>query len=433
MQSETQPKPPQVKSFLSLFSGAGGLDLGLSSAGFDAKVCVEIDEDSRKTLATNHPNWTLAEPGDIHLLSPEEILDQGGIKPGELSLLAGGPPCQPFSKSGFWANGDVSRLNDPRASTLQAYMNVIEAALPEVVLLENVKGISYKNKDEGLKLISDEFNAINNAKGTNYTPQVFVINTASYGVPQIRERIFVVATREGVQLTPPTETHCAPSDIEHPPTQQQIYRSTWDAIGDLDSSEWPDELNPKGKWGALIPSIPEGQNYLWHTERSGGMPLFGWRTRYWSFLLKLAKNLPSWTIQAQPGPATGPFHWRGRQLSEREMARLQTFPDSYLFAGNRRSVQRQIGNAVPPAIGELFGLEIRKQLWGEEVRKELTLIPKARPHCPPPEEPQAVPKKYLSLQGDHKSHPGTGLGPRAMKQFHEGATYARQSEERLQS
>ena len=84
---------------------------------------------------------------------------------------------------------------------------------------------------------------------------------------------------------------------------------------------------------ALLPTIPEGQNYLWHTERGGGEPLFGWRRRYWSFLLKLAKDLPSWTIQAQPGPATGPFHWDNRRLSVREMARMQTFPDNVVIKG----------------------------------------------------------------------------------------------------
>jgi len=88
------------KTMISLFSGAGGLDYGLAMAGFTNKLCVEIDNLARQTLELNHPKWKLATPGDIHALSPEEILDQAGLNPGELTLLAGGPPCQPFSKSG---------------------------------------------------------------------------------------------------------------------------------------------------------------------------------------------------------------------------------------------------------------------------------------------------------------------------------------------
>ena len=86
----------------------------------------------------------------------------------------------------------------------------------------------------------------------------------------------------------------------------------------------------------LLPSIPEGENYLWYTNRGGGLQLFGWRTRYWSFLLKLAKSLPSWTIQAQPGSAIGPFHWRSRKLTTREMCRLQT-PTAQLVEAAKRA------------------------------------------------------------------------------------------------
>ena len=88
--------------------------------------------------------------------------------------------------------------------------------------------------------------------------------------------------------------------------------------------------------GGLLPSIPEGENYLWHTNRGGGLQLFGWRTRYWSFLLKLAKSLPSWTIQAQPASAIGPFHWRSRKLTTREMCRLQT-PTAQLVEAAKRA------------------------------------------------------------------------------------------------
>lgn len=404
-------------TLLSLFTGAGGLDLGLETAGFESVLCVELDSDSRATLRHNRPGWRLAEPGNIHELGPAEILRQAAIAPRELQLLAGGPPCQPFSKSAYWANGDGARMQDPRAHTFRAYLRVVEAALPQVLLLENVKGLAYKGKDDGIRLLRRELAAINRRQGTSYALQVMHINTAAYGVPQVRERVFLLATIDGRHLELPRPTHGEGDGLEP-------YRTAWDAIGHLDSDEWPAELDPSGKWAGLLPSIPEGQNYLWHTPRNnqkGSEPLFGWRTRYWSFLLKLAKNKPAWTIQADPGPATGPFHWRSRLLSIEELCRLQTFPSGYKIIGTRRSAHRQVGNAVPSAIGELLGLEIRRQLFGERVRRTLRLIPPARSDCPPPVRPSRVPQEYLHLRGRHRAHPGTGLGPRARRREQEPA------------
>ena len=399
------------RTVLSLFSGAGGLDLGLEEAGFDPVLCVEIDEDSRATLKQNRPEWRLANPGDIQALKSDEILSQAGIKPRELRLLAGGPPCQPFSKSAYWSNGYGLRLHDPRAYTLRGYVRVVEAALPDVLLLENVKGLAYKKMDEGIKLLHQELAAINRRYGTSYALQEIHLNTAAFGVPQMRERLFLVASVDGRRLELPLPTHGEGDRLKR-------YLTAWDAIGHLDRETWSPELNPTGRWAALLPSIPEGHNYLWHTprnEQKGSEPLFGWRTRYWSFLLKLAKIRPSWTIQAEPGPATGPFHWRSRLLSIEELCRLQTFPDDYEIVGARRSAHRQVGNAVPSAIAELLGLEIRRQLFGEKVRNSLRLIPPARLDCPTPAAPSRVPYQYLHLRGRHSEHPGTSLGPGARR------------------
>lgn len=403
----SQRRRPTV---LSLFTGAGGLDLGLEAAGFDTQLCVEIDDDARKTLRANRPNWTLADPGDIHQATPEELLRQAGLKRRQVTLLAGGPPCQPFSKSGYWASGDSLRLRDPRATTLDAYLTVVEAALPKVLLLENVKGLAFAGKDEGLQMLKRKIREINGRNGTNYQVQVLHLNAADYGVPQVRERVFVLAHRDGLLLTLPKPTHGPDCTEDH--------LTAWDAIGHLDVRSWSEELNPAGKWADLLPSIPEGENYLWHTPRNkadGAEPLFGWRTRFWSFLLKLKKDELSWTIQADPGPATGPFHWRGRLLSVRELSRLQTFPDDYSIEGERRSAHRQIGNAVPCAIGELMGLEIRRQFLGEQVRRRLRLLPNRRTDCPTAETPSRVALRYLKLRGKHADHPGTGRGPGALR------------------
>lgn len=402
-------------SLVSLFSGAGGLDLGLERAGFEVRLCVEVDERCRETLRRNKPTWRLSEPGDIHHLEPAAIRRQARLSQSHPKLVAAGPPCQPFSKAGNSVDGMPQRLRDPRAETLRALLRVVEHLLPDVVLVENVAGMAYGNADEGWRLLRRGLKRINQVQQVGYAPQLLRLNTAWYGVPQLRERVLVVAHRRGLALELPRLTHTDLPESRAERLGLERYRTAWDAIGDLDSPNWPVELTPRGKWADLLPTIPEGKNYLWHTPRGGGEPLFGWRTRYWSFLLKLAKNKPSWTIAAHPGPATGPFHWRSRLLSVRELCRLQTFPDDYEISGSRNEAVSQIGNAVPPALGQLLGLEIRRQLLCEErSRPYLTLIPPVREACPKRTRTRSVPKRFLFLKGRHKPHPGTGSGPRAL-------------------
>jgi DNA (cytosine-5)-methyltransferase 1 len=405
---------PATLPAISLFSGAGGLDLGIERAGFGVRLCVEVDEIAKQTLSKNGQE-RLASPGDVHMLTAAEILEQAGLRRGEIALLAGGPPCQPFSKAGYWASGDSLRLKDPRARTFDAFLDIVDATLPEVFLLENVRGLAYKDKDQGIRLVRSRVDQLNKRRRTSYQVTVLHINAAEHGVPQLRERVFIVGHRHGKSFQQPTPTHGAPDDPRVGAGQLQPYCTAWDSIGDLDIDLWPAELNATGAWAKLLPSIPEGQNYLWHTRRGGGLPIFGWRTRYWSFLLKLAKSEPAWTIQAEPGPATGPFHWRSRKLSIRELCRLQTFPDEYEILGTYREAYRQVGNAVPPALGELLGLEIRRQLLGERVRHELSLTPERQAGCPPPERRRPVPRNYQRLQGKHADHPGVGLGPGAQR------------------
>jgi DNA (cytosine-5)-methyltransferase 1 len=383
----------EPRSLLSLFSGAGGLDLGLESAGFEARACVEMDATCVRTLRINR-EWPVLQ-GDIHDLSTEEILDAAGLRVGEADLLAGGPPCQPFSKSAYWARGDTRRLDDPRASTLGEYMRVLDEALPRVFLLENVYGLTYAGKDEAMVFLRDAIRDINMRRGVEYTFTFKVINAAHYGVPQIRERVFIIGARDGAEFDFPPPRYGDPANAE---AQGQLFplepfRTAWDAIGDLDSIDHGNSLQVRGKWGELLPSIPEGNNYLWHTERGGGEPIFKWRSRYWSMLLKLAKNRPSWTIQAQPGSAIGPFHWRNRRLSPRELCRLQTFPEDFEVQGGITAVQRQLGNAVPSALAEVLGREIRSQLLGDSVDVLPRLVPQAR-SAPEAEATSPVPQRY---------------------------------------
>lgn len=394
---------PSRNAFLSVFTGAGGLDLGLTAAGFDARLCLEIDEHAVATLRQQKNPWPVARKGNVLSRRPHDIIREAGIRRGELTLLAGGPPCQPFSKARYWA-GDAPRLSDPRADTVAAFLDLAERALPEIVLIENVRGVSFTGKSEALELILRRFHDINRRERTVYQPCVVAINAAEYGVPQLRERVFIIAHRDGGMFTLPPPTHG--------PNGRSRFVNAWDAIGDLDDTPHTDDLQLRGKYADLLASIPEGRNYLWHTDRGGGESLFGWRTRFWSFLLKLAKALPSWTVAASPGPATGPFHWRNRLLSTRELARLQTFPDHYHFSGPRREVVRQIGNAVPPALSEFIGIELRRQLLhATDLPRRRRYLQRQRDDCPAPEPPRDVPAQFHASRGRHPDHPGTGKGP----------------------
>ncbi len=298
-------------------------------------------------------------------------------------------------------------------------MRCIEDLLPEVFLLENVHGISYSGKEEGFLLLEKLTRGINRRAGTNYTLSWKVLNAADYGVPQIRSRFFLVGHRDGRTFQFPQATHSQDSqgvghlELGLELEQLRPYVTAWDAIGGYTPPAGED-VTARGYWAELLPSIPEGENYLWHTNRKGGQQLFGWRTRYWSFLLKLAKNRPSWTLQAQPGPAIGPFHWDNRRLSAEEMARLQTFPRDLEYRGGHGSIQRQLGNAVPSLLAEILAREIGKQFLGASYECSPTLaVPPKRP-IPPPVPVSAVPQKYLVHLGNHADHPGEGKGRRAV-------------------
>lgn len=394
---------------ISLFTGAGGLDLGFEAAGFETAVALEIDARCVETLRFNRP-WPVIDR-DIADVPTSELLGVGGLKVGEADVLFGGPPCQPFSKSGFWAHGEARRLNDPRAGTLGAYMRVLEEARPRSFLIENVEGLGFRGKDEGLKLIHSELERINSAHGTRYSVAIAVLNAADFGVPQMRRRLFVIGARDGTRFEFPSPNHADREAVELFDNRMP-YRTAWDALHDVEVDD--PQLAAKGKWAKLLSSIPEGQNYLWHTDRGGGEPLFGWRRRYWSFLLKIAKAQPVWTLQAQPGPATGPFHWTSRRLSMREMARLQTFPDDFFVTGTVADAQRQLGNAVPSLLGEVLARAMARQLLGQEVDQDsLRLTLPTAPPTPAPEPVSEVPASYLKLRGAHDAHPGTGKGYRA--------------------
>src|SRR5690606_20838607 len=172
-----------------------------------------------------------------------------------------------------------------RSNTLQAYMRVLEDTQPRAFLLENVPGLAVNGKDEGLTLLFALLRRINRRAGTKYRAAVQQVCAADYGVPQVRNRVFVIGARDGTEFRFPKPTHPPHEHFEKPIIRPDLepYRTAWDAIGDI-SPEEGEAVEMTGKWAGLLPSIPEGENYLHHTDRGGGLPLFGWRRRYWTFL-----------------------------------------------------------------------------------------------------------------------------------------------------
>jgi DNA (cytosine-5)-methyltransferase 1 len=384
---------------ISLFSGAGGLDMGLEAAGFSISLAVERDKICCQTLRTNH-QWQILD-ADLEHVPARQVRRRSGLHRRECDLLVAGPPCQPFSKSANWALSPHPGMLDPRSASMRALVAVVEDMLPRALLIENVPGFRRTGDHGGLGFLLRELLGINDRHGVNYQPVWRVLNAADYGVPQVRRRLFLVAFRDGRPFEFPA------------PWPSTMAVTCWDAIGEL-SVQSRTDLAVGGRWGALLPSIPEGQNYLWHTNRGGGVPLFGWRTKYWSFLLKLAKDQPAWTIPAQPAQNAGPFHWHNRRLSTREMLRLQTFPRTVFIAGSRADRQRQIGNAVPSLLAEVLGRALAKELSGycTTIRALKLRIHRSAAPVPPPETPKPPDACYRHLIGDHPDHPGVGQGPR---------------------
>jgi DNA (cytosine-5)-methyltransferase 1 len=333
---------------ISLFSGAGGLDLGAEQAGYHVAAAVEVDRDAAHTMERNFP--TLASPvirQDILGVPTREILRAAGLRGAERpELLVGGPPCTPFSKSGFWLDWKRAGL-DPAASLLQAYTRVLAEARPAAFVLENVYALTYANRAsrpafERLLAEIDE---------AGYACGWAVLNAADYGVPQLRPRLFVVGAPKGTPVPElPRPTHGGRWERRHTGHPVRPHVTAGEALAGLEPAPEPEE-HVNGRWGHLIPDIPAGDNYLFYTAKRGHPePLFEWRSRYWSFLLKLSPDRPSPTIQAQPGPYVGPFHWENRRLRIAELKRLFGFPDAFQLIGSRSSQQRQLGNAVAPGL-----------------------------------------------------------------------------------
>jgi DNA (cytosine-5)-methyltransferase 1 len=336
---------------IDLFSGAGGLSLGLATAGFDVVAAVDNWQLAVDTYTKNHSHAAISR--DVSQLSGAEICEMAGLGQGHVDLLAGGPPCQGFSVQRI--GGDY----DARNALVLEFARLVAEIQPRAFLMENVPGLLGKRGAHTFSVFQDHLSA------AGYVVDVHRVNAADYGVPQNRRRVLVSGFR-GTK----TKIELRPEKVDTP-------LNVWDAIGDLPPASPPgeiatdDPLHAESRMSplnrerlALIPpgggfeDLPVDMRVACHAR---GAAAIGHRGVYG----RLHPAQPAGTITARFDSFTrGRFAhpYANRNITLREGARLQTFPDDFVFLGNREEIAAQIGNAVAPRLAARFAFAIKQQL-----------------------------------------------------------------------
>ena len=333
----------KINSFIDLFSGAGGLLRGFMDAGLKPEFSVEVWEPAIQTHKRNYPDVPLWDR-DIRTIKDEEIEKYKG----KVDLIIGGPPCQGFSTIG------KRLVKDPRNELVFEFIRFVNVVKPKVFLMENVRGLLSANDGHIKEAITKEFEAI----GYNVIHEV--ICAADYGVPQMRYRVFFMGTRNDLKISP-----------SFPPKtcKKENYATVGDAIMDLVGKENNFPNHVPMKHNAIVTKriacIREGEGIP-----EEGLPkdvAKGSRSDYAGNTIKnfshvyrrLSRSKPATTMV--PGHNAFPLHpIENRNLTVREAARIQTFPDDVIFEGSRQNQCIQVGNAVPVKLAYEMAKHIKK-------------------------------------------------------------------------
>lgn len=347
---------PSGTKAISMFSGAGGLDIGTQLAGVPVISSLDIYEDSVKTIAQNaFFKNTHHECGDITQIDGTHYSSLLKQENPEKMIIVGGPPCQPFSKAGYWVTNEKRNSSEDPRNMIKPYFKIISDLQPDGFVLENVESILHPSNKEAVETIYENMTRL------GYNCSMLKTNAAEYGIPQKRKRVFFLASKKPISASL-VQTHGSDKECKQNPALLP-YERVIDYIGKFDSEQYfvGENLAAEGKWERELTCVPFGKNYISLTARENyPNPVFEAGKRYWLSLLKLHPFLPSWTIIASPGHWEGPFHWNSRRLNIRELAAIQTFPDDYMFYGGVTSQHKQIGNAVPPKMGQKVVEELCK-------------------------------------------------------------------------
>ena len=340
---------------VSLFSGGGGLDLGFEKAGFHVKVMVEKEKWACETLRSNFPGAVVLGPpnsrGDVRELTGTDVLNAAGLKSAEVDIVLAGPPCQPFSIAAAqrFLKGDAKfkrlGVKDKARGTLTAeLLRLVEEISPKAMLMENVPGL----------LTLDRGSTVSNVKQMltklGYKAEHFLVNAADYGVPQRRERLFIIAGK-GLQSNPtfPETTHSPAKYIGG----KALYRTVAQALYGLELTIGTNHVRREHRPQSLAryKKLAVGQR-----EPLGRVD-------------RLDPSKPGKTVIAGGTRGGGRSHlhpYLARTLTVRECARLQSFPDSFQFFGSTGRQFTQVGNAVPPLLAEVIARHVRRESFGQQ-------------------------------------------------------------------
>lgn len=343
---------------LSLFSGAGGLDIGFSDIGFEIIESVEIEEKFCETLKMNTGAGKRFAKSKVNCI---DIREYSAKHLTQIDFIIGGPPCQTFSAAGRRANG-VLGTTDARGVLFREYVRLLAELSPKGFLFENVYGIVGAQNGEAWRDILQAFSAV------GYTLFYRIVDAADYGVPQHRERLLIIGLKEGT-FKFPRPTH-GPDSLDN-----QSFYNAETAIEGVQSRETVESNRLGGRFASLLDDIPPGLNYSFYTEKMGHPnPIFAWRSKFSDFLYKADPNTPVRTIKANGGAYTGPLHWDNRFFTYEEYKRLQTFPDDYEISGNKQTAIQQIGNSVPPQLARMMAIAIRQQVFDTDFPFQLSFL-----------------------------------------------------------
>ena len=358
---------------IDVFSGAGGLSIGVERAGFRIILANEIEKDFADTYALNHPEAKMLN-SDIHEISFRDEIDLMGFNSGEIDLFCGGPPCQGFSTVGS------KNRQDKRNSLFYEFLRGVSELEPKFVLFENVSGFKKMYDGFAFKTLIGELDQL------GYETISSILEASDYGLPQKRQRTIIVGWKRGVVdgVRFPEKTHFEEVDL----FSLKKKLSLMDAISDLPSLGVDDSkesylCTPKNEYQSFLrgnqdkltehnsSKYGEKMQLILKTVPQGGsvldLPQELRPKKYFNnTYARLIPDQPSPTITRNFGTPSSsrcihPF--QNRALSTREGARLQGFSDAYRFVGSKTSKNLQIGNAVPPIFSQIIAEEIIKNLY----------------------------------------------------------------------
>ncbi len=364
---------------IDLFCGCGGISCGLERAGFNILAGVDNEPTYTQSFQVNFPN-AISLGHDLSKITAAQVMEEIGIKAGSLDILAGGPPCQGFSKN-------VPRRNryreDPKNQLVAAFLRIAEAAMPRFILMENVAEMKEGFDGAYTNLLLEALEL----KHLGYTVAHRVLHAPDFGVPQRRRRTFFLASRDAEKVDLPFPTHSKSSNDLNI-FASVPYVTVWDAIGDLPPLEHGEGISPCEyeseaqsefqRWARLgsrqihnhvarklrpmqyerLSSLEPGQGMRDlpdHLQaKSGYSGAYGRLTKS-----MIAPTITRWVFHPGSGRFGHPV--QPRVITIREAARLQAFPDSFQFVGTYIQQSHQVGNAVPPLLAERIGLAVAAQ------------------------------------------------------------------------